>query len=87
VLEYHGWTEVGQQLHALSIEGKWQEMMNLITDDMLDEFAIIGTYDEVAPKIKERWGNVATTMFLAIGPQIWQDEKELGDLVEALRGA
>ena len=87
VLEYHGWTEIGQQLHALSIEGKWQEMMGLITDDMLDEFAIIGTYDEVAPKIKERWGDVATTMFLAIGPQIWQDEKELGDLVEALRKA
>jgi probable F420-dependent oxidoreductase len=87
VLEYHGWTEIGQQLHALSVEGKWQEMFGLITDDMLDEFAIIGTYDEIAPKIKERWGSVATTMFVAVGPQIWQDEKELGDLVEALRKA
>ncbi len=85
VLEFHGWTETGQELHALSLEGKWVEMANLITDEMLDEFATIGTFDEIAPKLKERWGGVCDTMFLAIGPQVWEDEARLGDLVRALQ--
>jgi len=85
VLEFHGWTEVGQQLHALSIEGKWREMMDLVTDEMLEQFATIGTYDEIVPKLKERWGGVCSTLFLALSPHVWQDETRLGELVEALR--
>ncbi len=85
VLEFHGWLEVGQQLHALSLEGKWLEMMNLITDEMLQEFATIGTYDEIVPKLKERWGGVCSTLFLALSPQVWEDEAQLRELVGALR--
>jgi probable F420-dependent oxidoreductase len=85
VLNFHGWDELGPQLHALSLEGKWGEMMNLITDDMLEEIAVIGTYDEIAPKINERWGSVCSTIFLALGAHLWQDEKEIGDLVRALK--
>lgn len=87
VLAFHGWTDIGATLHALSIEGKWQEMMNLITDDMLEEFAVIGTYEEIAPKLKERWGNVCSTLFLALGGQVWQDEAQLGDLVRTLKAS
>ena len=85
VLDFHGWNELGPQLHALSIEGKWQEMMGLVSDEMLHEIATIGTYDEIAGKLKERWGGVCDTMFLALGPQAWQDETQIGDLVNALR--
>jgi len=31
----------------MSLEGKWVEMMGLITDDMLHEIATIGTFDEI----------------------------------------
>ena len=58
VLEVHGWQETGEKLFRLSMEGKWPEMANGITDEMLEEFAIIGTYDELVPKIKERYGGV-----------------------------
>jgi probable F420-dependent oxidoreductase len=87
VLEFHGWTDVGQQLHALSLEGKWVDMMNLITDEMLEQFATIGTYDEIVPKLKERWGNVCSTIFLALGPQAWQDEAPIKEVVDGLREA
>ena len=85
VLNYHGWTEVGPELHALSIEGRWTDMMKLITDDMLHEIATIGTYDEIVPKLKERWGGVCTTLFMAVGPHIWSDEDKLRELLQALR--
>jgi probable F420-dependent oxidoreductase len=85
VLEYHGWQEIGPQLHQLSLEGKWQEMMGLITDEMLGEFATSGTYDEIVPKLKERWGGVCDTLFLALSPQVWDDDAKVGALVKALR--
>ena len=55
VLEAHGWQETGQQLFRLSMEGKWGEMASGITDEMLDEMAIIGTYDQMAEKLKARY--------------------------------
>lgn len=85
VLDYHGWTEVGQELHALSLEGKWVEMAGRITDEMLHEIATIGTFDEIVPKLKERWGGVCDTLFMAVGPHIWSDEAKLKELLTALR--
>ncbi len=85
VLNFHGWGDLGPRLHALSIEGKWQEMASLITDDMLQEIATIGTFDQIAPKLKERWGDVCSTLFLALSPQTWGNRKQLEELVEALR--
>ena len=85
VLQYHGWGEVGMQLHGLSLEGKWADMLNLITDDMLDHFAVIGTYDELAPKLKESWGKISTTIFLGLPPQLWQDEALLRSIVDELQ--
>lgn len=85
VLNYHGWTDIGPELHALSIEGKWVEMSQRITDEMLHEIATIGTFDEIVPKLKERWGGVCDTLFMAVGPHIWSDEAKLRDLLTALR--
>ncbi len=84
VLQHHGWGDVGMQLHELSLQGKWVEMLNLITDDMLEHFAIVGTYDELAPKLKETWGKISSTIFLGLPPGLWQDEKLLGEIVAEL---
>lgn len=57
VLEMHGWGNLQDELNGLSKQGKWKEMGELIDDDMLDAFAVIGTPEEIAPKWKARWGN------------------------------
>jgi probable F420-dependent oxidoreductase len=62
VLECHGWEEVGMRLHRLSVEGKWAEMADEITDEMLHEFAIVAAHDELLPRIRERFGGVVTTL-------------------------
>jgi probable F420-dependent oxidoreductase len=85
VLDFYGWTDIGQQLHTLSIEGKWPDMMKLISDEMLEEFATIGTYDQIVPKIKERWGGVCSTLFLAMAPEQWPGDDQMADLVRRLR--
>lgn len=65
VFEAHGWKDIGLELHRLSREGNnWEKMHELITDDMVNEFAVVATYDELVPKIKQRWEGVCTTLKL-----------------------
>lgn len=65
VFAAHGWEEIGLQLHRMSLEGQNREKMSeLITDDMIEEFAAVATYDEMVPKIKARWEGVCTTLSL-----------------------
>ena len=44
VLETHGFEDVGVRLHEMSLKGQWDEMTNLITDEILEEFAVIAEY-------------------------------------------
>ena len=39
--------------------GQWTEMGHHVTDEMLDQYAIVGKPDEVVKKIGERFGNLA----------------------------
>ncbi len=87
VLELHGWRELGLRLHPMSLEGKWREMMDLIPDEVAEEFAVIGTQDEIGPKLKERWGGVFTTLYLPTDypRETPQDQRLLRGLLEVLR--
>jgi probable F420-dependent oxidoreductase len=58
VLEHHGWGDLQPELNALSKEGKWVEMGNLIDDDMLHTFAVVAEPTEVAAGILGRFGDV-----------------------------
>jgi len=44
-----------------------------ITDEMLDEFAVVGTYDELVPRLKERCGGVFDTVLLDLPPRLRAD--------------
>lgn len=57
-LECHGFTETGQRLHQMSLNGRWAEMAELVSDEMLDVFCVRGEYDEIAGKFLERFGGL-----------------------------
>jgi len=54
VLELHGWDAVATELHRLSLQGEWDAMGALIDDEILDAFAVVATYDELAGAIRDR---------------------------------
>ena len=56
VLDAEGWGDLQPQLNALSKQGQWDEMTNLITDDMMHTIAVYGTPDQVAEEIVRRYG-------------------------------
>ncbi len=41
VLAHHGWGEVGDTLSGHARHGRWEEMAALVTDPMLDAFAVV----------------------------------------------
>ena len=55
VMELHGWGGVREQLSRLAARGDWEEMPTLIGNDMLDVFAISGTWAELPGKITRRY--------------------------------
>jgi len=58
VLELHGWGSLQDELNALSKRGDWVQMGELIDDEMLNTFAVVGTPDTIAPELHRRYGDV-----------------------------
>ena len=58
VLDIHGWGGLQDELNTLSKQGKWVEMGNLITDDILNTFAVVGEPEKIAPELHRRYGDV-----------------------------
>lgn len=59
VLELHGWGELQTELNRLSKQGRWDDMVPLVTDDILHEMCAVGTESEVAATLRARFGDVA----------------------------
>ena len=58
VLDIHGWGGLQDELNTLSKQGKWAEMGELITDDILNTFAVVAEPEKVAPELISRYGDV-----------------------------
>jgi len=56
ILETHGWGDVSARLGEKAAKGDWGAMASLITDEMLAEYALAGTYDEVPALVKRKYG-------------------------------
>jgi probable F420-dependent oxidoreductase len=58
VLELHGWGDLQDELNRMSKEGRWAEMGELIDDEVLDAFAVVGEPERIGPGLSERYGDV-----------------------------
>ncbi|HET9078697.1 MAG TPA: hypothetical protein VFN68_17310, partial [Acidimicrobiales bacterium] len=58
VLDNGGWGELQPELNALSKQGEWDQMGRLITDDVLDAFAVRGTPEEIPGLLQRRFGDM-----------------------------
>jgi probable F420-dependent oxidoreductase len=55
VLAAHGWSDLVPHLHRKSVVGDWEGMADLITDEMLDTYAVTGSYDTIGARLRERY--------------------------------
>ena len=58
IFEVHGWGDVCDALHDLSVSGGWDRMPDLVTDEMVDAFSVSGAWDELRERLAARYEHV-----------------------------
>ena len=66
VLEHHGWKSVGEELHELSKEQAWDEMTDLVSDEMVATFALDADPAELRAEALDVYGDVADRIALPL---------------------
>jgi hypothetical protein len=61
-LDLHGWGDLHTETRKLTKQGRWDELGNTISDEVLDTFTVLGEPHEIALKIKKRFGNFVDTI-------------------------
>jgi probable F420-dependent oxidoreductase len=83
-LECHGWEELHRELNRLSKQGRWDDMADLIDDEVLDTLAVVGPRAEIAGKLRERLDGIADGVSLTHNRA--PDPRQWADVVAALQG-
>ena len=83
--ESQGYGDVARELQAYSRAQRWDEMPGFISDEMLDYYAVIGTHDEIASKLRQRFSSVASHLEFAVPVVSERDKATLRDLLASLR--
>jgi probable F420-dependent oxidoreductase len=84
VLDLEGWGDLQPRLNELSKAGNYAEMRALITDDMVRTYGIVGTPEQCAEAIHERFGARASDVCCYF-PGYTPDSDEIAGLVGALQ--
>ncbi len=82
VLECHGWQDLQPKLNQLSKNNGWDRMPELISDEMLETFAVVGEPRQVAHQIKARYGHLVDRLTLESG----LPEDVLSEQIRIMRG-
>jgi len=86
VLEAHGWGETCLRLNEKAAKGDWTGMASLITDEMLDVYAVQGLVDDLPDLIKRKYTGVLDRLGFYTLPGVLGDEAQRRALVAACRG-
>jgi probable F420-dependent oxidoreductase len=84
-LDCHGWGELHLELNRLSKQGRWDEMANLIDDEVLHAIAVVGERSEIAGKLAARLDGIADGVSLTHNR--FPDPGHWADVVQELKGA
>ena len=80
-----GLGELQPELNAMSKRGEWAEMSELISDEMLHAFAVVGTTDEIGGRLRKRFAGLADRVGFylpyAIEPSI------IGEVADSFRAS
>jgi probable F420-dependent oxidoreductase len=85
--EYLGLADLSNTCKVLSREQRWEELPTHITDEVLHQFVTIGTYDEIADKLIERFGPVVTNIEFSIAAKTDAERDLLANMAQKIQAA
>ena len=62
VLECSGFEDIGPKLNLLTKQGKWDKLAKEVPEELLHACAAIGTHDQIAEEIRNRFGGLVDTL-------------------------
>jgi probable F420-dependent oxidoreductase len=77
VFDLHDWGDASEQLHRLMAKGDHDGMAAVITDEMLDAYAVTATWDDLAASLVRRYDGLADRVFPYGPAQEWIDVPEM----------
>jgi probable F420-dependent oxidoreductase len=83
--EAHGLGELAQKLTAYARAQRWEEMPQFIDDDALHTYAIVGTWDDIADRLRARYAPVVTHVEFSVAVASADDRARLTTMVDRLR--
>ena len=83
---HHGLGDLADELKLLSRAQRWEEMPRFITDDILHTFVTVGTYDQIARRLLDRYAGVVTHCEFSIPVNDAADKDRLRDLAKTIQG-
>ena len=83
--EIHGLGSLATELSQLSKAGRWNEMPERISDEILHEYVAVGTYDQIGDILVERFEGVVTSIEFSIAAKDEHDQSTLKGLVKKIR--
>lgn len=89
VFELHGWDDVADKLNRAQRERDERGLIGAVTDEVVDEFSVTATWDDLATALLDRYSGLATRVF-PYGLVAWDDPRERerwGDVVRSVRAA
>ncbi|MEO6470263.1 MAG: TIGR03617 family F420-dependent LLM class oxidoreductase [Aeromicrobium sp.] len=84
VLDHHGWGDLHDEANVFSKTGRWDELADLIDDEVLNTFAVVGEVAAAGASLRERFSGLADRVTLSM-PYQAADGLAL-DLAAASRG-
>lgn len=85
VMKLHGWEDEAAHLNRLSTEGKPDDMLKVVTDDMLEEFAVVGTWDTIAARLREKYAGINNQISFEVEPQDPDEEAQIREIITDLK--
>ena len=85
VMKTHGWDDEAAHLHRLSIDGRMDAMLDLVTDDMVEAFAVVGTWDTIAAKMRAKYAGINTQISFDVDPQTPDEAAQISEILTELK--
>jgi probable F420-dependent oxidoreductase len=82
---HHGLGDLADKLKLLSRAQRWEEMPQHIDDEVLHTYVTVGTYDQIAQKLTERYGKVVTHCEFSIAVKDQADKERLRSLASTIQ--
>ncbi|MBW3551763.1 MAG: hypothetical protein KY442_13550 [Proteobacteria bacterium] len=71
--------------YLAAVAQRWDDMPQLVSDDVLHTYATVGTWDVIADRLRERFDGVVTSLEFSIAVRSPGDASVMGDLIARLR--